>query len=78
MTNSDLQGFARMNVYHPTRAIRVISPAEEATARKAVGVVTVEPSRSRPAMPTARERITRVLRNFARVWVNAQVHRAGL
>ena len=77
MTNSDLQGFARTSVFHPPGAIRLLSPAEDAVreTREHVSVRPATAGRSRSLMF---ERARGTLRRFARVWAQAQMHRAGL
>ena len=77
MTNSDLQGFARTSVFHPPGAIRLVSPAEDAVrgTGEHASVRSAMAGRPRTIMF---ERALGTLRRFARVWAQAQVHRAGL
>lgn len=67
-------------VAHPPGTIRVLSPTEEAALDQLAASATVarvaDTALNGPRPILAR--IGEVLRNFARVWVSAQVHRAGL
>jgi hypothetical protein len=54
-------------VYHPVGGIRLISPAEEQSARRSTA-----PSSSWV------QRALDILRRFARVYVESQEHRSGL
>jgi hypothetical protein len=60
-------------VFHPPGVIRVVGPAEEAaTYRRAAQ------NGSRPSMQPMMARAAVALRRFARVWVEAQVHKGGI
>jgi hypothetical protein len=73
MSASNRNSIAGTTVFHPLGAIRLTSPAEEKAARRS----STGTSMSHGITPSPRVRAVDVLRAFARVWVEAQVHRNG-
>jgi hypothetical protein len=68
MSTSNSNSIGDGTVYHPLGAIRLLSPAEQQSARRSAAVA---------ASPNAVQRALGVLRRFARVWVQSQEHRNG-
>lgn len=65
MTTATNERTDRFPLFHPPGVIRVVTPAESATAAH----TTVRPS--------VWENIKSTLKAFAHAWVSAQAHRAG-
>jgi hypothetical protein len=82
MTESAVQTAFEPRVFHPPGVIRLITPEEEAAiygrARSRVLMSARRQEAARQSMRRAIERAARTLRHIARVWVEAQVHRAGI
>ena len=82
MTESAMKTPFEPRVFHPPGVIRLITPEEEhaiyGCTRSAVPVSARRQERARLSMRRAIGRVARVLRHIARVWVEAQIHRAGI
>jgi hypothetical protein len=70
------------HVSHPVGTVRIISPTERAAFERLAAAATLATPRPHSASP--RNRFPRmlshageILRSFARLWVNAQMHRSG-
>jgi hypothetical protein len=82
MTDSATKTPFEARVFHPPGVIRLITPEEEramyGSARSAAPAGRRHQEGSRQSMRRAIERAARALRHIARVWVEAQIHRAGI